>query len=111
MVTQYTNNSVKRRAVSVNRHDGPIARRFKPILREAANAQPLKVLAQRTGISADVIRDLREERRLPSLPTFVLLARHDPRFRAQAIAIMSGEGEAAAPENIHTLLRNLGWKP
>lgn len=98
--------SVNRRSVSVNRHDCPLALRLKPHIAEAVKREPAKVLALKTGLSPDVIRDLKEERRLPSLPTFFALAIHDPRLRAQAVAILTGDADANDPANIDRLVRS-----
>jgi hypothetical protein len=98
-------DSVKRRIRSVNRHDHPYAQRLKPFIRAAVSSEPVKVLALKTGISADVLRDLKEERRMPHVPTFLELAKRDPALKAQVIAILSGDAEASSPERINELVR------
>lgn len=92
---------------SVNRRGTPISRRLMPFVASAAKAEPVKVLALKTGISARVLTDLREERHLPSVPTFFALALHDPALRRMAVAILSGEAETSSPENIDALVRGL----
>lgn len=111
MLKTYTDNSVSRRPRSVNRHDHPISRRLKPYIARAVTGEPVKVLALRTGISADVIRDLREERRMPHVPTFLILAQHDPALRAQVTAIMSGEAEIGTAKHVNAIIRFMGERP
>lgn len=95
---------------SVNSRQSPISARLMPFVANAAKAEPVKVLAIKTGISARVLTDLREERHMPSMPTFFALAIHDPQLRAQAVAILTGEAEAGAPENIDRLVRSFTSK-
>lgn len=102
--------SVNPRRTSVNSRGNPIARRLLPHIAQAARAEPVKVLALKTGISARELTDLREERRLPQIPTFFALAIHDPNLRAQAVAILSGQAEAGDPANIDRLVRSLKGK-
>lgn len=106
MTTMHAPVSVNARKKSVNARGNPIARRLIPHIAEAARREPAKVLAMKTGISERVITDLREERSLPQLPTFFALAIHDPRLRAQAVAILTGDADANDPANIDRLVRS-----
>lgn len=107
MIIRTQTNSVNPRRNSVNARSNPISRRLLPHIARAAKAEPVKVLAIKTGISARVLTDLREERCLPQLPTFFALALHDPNLRRQAVAILSGDAEAGGPEQIDALIREL----
>lgn len=110
MLKTHTDNSVKRARNAVNSRHSAVSRRLTPYIARAARSEPAKVLALKTGISASEIRDLREERRMPSVPTFFALALHDPALKAQVLAILAGEGEAADPANIQAIIKFLGEK-
>lgn len=98
--------SVNSRRTSVNSRGNPIARRLLPHIAQAARSEPVKVLALKTGISARELTDLREERRMPQIPTFFALAIHDPQLRAQAVAILTGDADASSPEAVNRLVRS-----
>jgi hypothetical protein len=98
-------SSVNRRPRSVNRHDHPYARALKPLIRDAVSNAPTKVLAMKMRVSPDVIRDLKEERRMPHVPTFLEIAKRDPALKAQVIAILCGDAEAGTPENVQAIIR------
>ena len=71
----------------------------------AVSGAPIKVIARRYDISPREVSSLRTELMLPSVPIFLEIARRDPQLRAQVIALLSGDGEAASPEAINDLVR------
>lgn len=93
------------RTRSVNRYDDPIAQRLKPLLRDASNKGPAKVLALKIGVSPSAVRDAKEERRFVSAQALLRYAQHDPAIAREVLAIISGEAEAGAPANIDKLIR------
>lgn len=75
----------------------------------AVSYAPVKQVARDYGISPREVSALRTELGFPRVPTFLEIAKRDPALRAQVIAILSGDAEAADPANIHSVLRSLGW--
>ena len=72
---------------------------------QAVSGAPVKVIARQYDISPREVSSLRTELMLPSVPIFLEIARRDPTLRAQVIALLSGDGEAASPEAINDLVR------
>ena len=72
---------------------------------DAVSYGPLKVVARDYGISPREVSTLRTQLGMPGVPIFLEIARRNPALRAQVIAMLSGEGEAASPEAINEIVR------
>jgi hypothetical protein len=107
MVPTCAPGTVNLRKRAVNSRHSPYARRLIPLVAQAAREDTPKLLALKTGISARELLDLRESRRLPHVPTFLILARRDPALRAAVMAILSGEADASAALSLDKIVRAL----
>lgn len=75
---------------------------------DAVKVAPIKELAREFDCTPREIAELRTELRLPRVPLFLEIAKRDPALKAMVEAILSGEGEAASPQNFDALIRKLG---
>lgn len=71
---------------------------------QAVSGEPAKVIALKLGVSHRQVENWRSGLLLPHVPAFLEIAKRDPALRAQVLAILSGEAEAAAPENIQAII-------
>ena len=95
---------MSRTNVTVNFHRDTV-KLLRPLTAAALSGEPAKIIALRLGISHRQVENLKAGLSLPHVPLFLEIARRDPRLRAQVIAMLSGDGEAASPEAINELVR------
>lgn len=104
-VTRETSTVTSGRRTDTKRVD--LRERLKPALSQTVAAEPVKELAQDTGISWRTLEDMKAGRRLCDLPNAlaIMAARPNSPLSREIAAILSGSAEANSPENIDRMLR------
>jgi hypothetical protein len=97
---------MSRSALIVKAHHQSI--NLRRTIARAVSYAPVKQVARDYGISSREVSALRTELGFPRVPTFLEIAKRDPALKAMVVAILSGDGEAAAPANIQAIIKFMG---